>query len=95
MAASPLGSLTAASPNLNPFEARTWSECLAAHNKALPTRNGTLLQIFWGEGRYCSLLCKIHFFLKELFLAFCTNVIDQFFALPKLLLSNPRTMRFL
>jgi len=40
MTASPLGSLTAASPHLNPFEARTWSEWLAARNKALPVRNG-------------------------------------------------------
>ena len=40
MTASPLGSLTAASPHLNPFEARTWSEWLAARNKALPTKNG-------------------------------------------------------
>jgi hypothetical protein len=40
MTASPLGSLTAASPHLNPFEARTWSEWLAARNKALPVKNG-------------------------------------------------------
>ncbi len=46
MTASPLSdvlyrrSLTAASPHLNPFKARTWSEWLAARNKALPTRNG-------------------------------------------------------
>jgi len=39
-------SLTAASPHLNSFEeamsfiACTWSEWLAARNKALPTRNG-------------------------------------------------------
>jgi len=35
MADSPLGSLTTASPHLNPFEARTWFEWLAAHNKSL------------------------------------------------------------
>ena len=52
MTASPLSdvlyrrSLTAASPHLNPFEeampfiARTWSEWLAARNKALPAKNG-------------------------------------------------------
>jgi hypothetical protein len=40
MTASPLGSLTAASPHLSPFEARTWAEWLAARNKALPPRNG-------------------------------------------------------
>ncbi len=40
MTVSPLGSLTAASPHLNPFEARTWSEWLAVRNKALPAKNG-------------------------------------------------------
>ena len=40
LTASPLGSPTAASPHLSPFEARTWAEWLEARNQAQPARNG-------------------------------------------------------
>jgi hypothetical protein len=40
LTASPLGSLTAASPLLNPFEAHIWAEWLAARHTALPVHNG-------------------------------------------------------